>query len=143
VLGIIQDWAGSDSERGGSSCRPLSSQQVRELASGRGIEIGGHSVTHSSLPLLDRETRQQEIVANKRRLEELLGRPLHHFSYPHGELCDDTVSLLKHAGYASACTTQACAVDQSVDLFRLPRICVEDWTGDDFARRLQHDFVDD
>ena len=123
--------------------RPLSSQEVRQLASGPGIEIGGHSVTHSSLPLLDREAQRREIVENKRRLEELLGRPLQHFSYPHGEHSDETVSLLKQAGYEAACTTQAFAVERSVDIFRLPRICVEDWNGDEFARRLNHRFVED
>ena len=143
LLDTIEDWAGSGSNGAGSACRPLSSQEVRQLASGPGIEIGGHTVTHSSLPLLDRDAQKREIVENKRRLEELLGRPLQHFSYPHGELCDETVSLLKQAGYEAACTTQAFAVERSVDLFRLPRICVEDWDGDDFARRLKHRFVED
>ena len=143
LLDTIQDWAGSGSNGVGSACRPLSAQEVRQLAVGPGVEIGGHSVTHPSLPLLDHESQQREIVENKRRLEELLGRRLQHFSYPHGELCDDTVSLLKQAGYEAACTTQAFAVERSVDLFRLPRICVEDWNGEDFARRLKHRFVED
>ena len=143
LLATIQDWAGTGSCGGGSSGRPLSSHEVRQLASGPGIEIGGHSVTHPSLPGLDREARQREIVENKRRLEELLGRSLRHFSYPHGEVSEDTVSVLKQAGYEAACTTQNFAVERSADLFRLPRLCMEDWNGRDFARRLKHRFLEE
>ena len=141
LLDTIQEWAGGASAATDSTSRPLSAQQVRQLASGAGIEIGGHSVTHSSLALLDREAQQREIVDNKRRLEELLGRPMRHFSYPHGEFSEDTVTLLKQAGYDSACTTQNVAVDRPADLFRLPRISVEDWSEDEFARRLKQRFV--
>ena len=42
---------------------------------------------------------------------------------PHGELSEDTVSLLKQAGYGAACTSRSAAVERSADLFRLPRIC--------------------
>ncbi len=141
LLDTIQDWAGETSSTEGSTCRPLSAEQVRQLAAGPGIDIGGHSVTHSSLALLDREAQQREILDNKRRLEELLGRPMRHFSYPHGEFSADTVSLLKQAGYDSGCTTQNVAVDRPADLFRLPRISVEDWSEDEFARRLKQRFV--
>jgi peptidoglycan/xylan/chitin deacetylase (PgdA/CDA1 family) len=143
MLDTIQEWAGRNSSPAESTGRPLTCQQVRQLASGPGIEIGGHSVTHSSLAILDRAAQQSEILENKRGLETLLGRPLRHFSYPHGEFSENTVSLLKQAGYDSACTTQNVAVDRPVDPFRLPRISVEDWNGEEFARRLKHRFVGD
>ena len=140
LVDTIQDWAGANVGGAGSASRPLSSAQVRQLASGAGIEIGGHTVTHPSLPLLDRDAQQREIVENKRRLEELLEQPVRHFSYPHGELSDDTVSLLKQAGYGAACHDQAFAIGRSADLFRLPRICVEDWELDEFAEQIETSF---
>ena len=117
LLDAVLAWAGAGASDAGSTCRPLTAQEVRQLATGPRIEIGGHSVTHSCLPLLDRETQQREIVENKRRLEDLLGQSLRHFSYPHGEFNEDTVSLLKQAGYAAACTTKHLPVDRSADLF--------------------------
>jgi peptidoglycan/xylan/chitin deacetylase (PgdA/CDA1 family) len=149
VLDTIQDWAtprahveGEQGEAADSGGRPLSSDGVRQLAAGPGVEIGGHTVTHPCLSLLDRDAQEWEIVENKRRLEELLERPLRYFSYPHGELTDDTVSLLKQAGYEAAWTNKSFAVGPSTDLFRLPRVCVEDWSRRDFARKLKVHFVD-
>jgi peptidoglycan/xylan/chitin deacetylase (PgdA/CDA1 family) len=142
VLNAIRTWA-ADITNVRSDCRPLSSQEVRQLASGTMIEVGGHSVTHPALPLLAREEQREEIFENKLRLEELLGRPMRHFAYPHGQLSPDTVSLVKQAGYESACTSEGRPVDDSTDVFHLPRICVEDWNRDEFARRLTRRFAED
>jgi peptidoglycan/xylan/chitin deacetylase (PgdA/CDA1 family) len=100
-------------------------------------------VTHSSLALLDRDAQHREILDNKRHLEDLLGRSLHHFSYPHGEFNAETVSLLAQAGYDSACTTQNVGLEHPADRFRLPRITVDDWDEEEFARRLARRFAGD
>jgi peptidoglycan/xylan/chitin deacetylase (PgdA/CDA1 family) len=142
VLDVIRHWAPTTSAIS-SACRPLSSQEVQQLGAGRLVEIGGHSVTHPALPFLSREDQGKEIIENKLRLEQLIDRPLRHFSYPHGVFSPDTVSLVKQAGYESGCTSQARAVDGSTDIFHLPRISVEDWSGEEFARRLERRFTDD
>jgi subfamily B ATP-binding cassette protein MsbA len=149
VIDTIQGWAtpralaeGGKEDGGDAGGRPLSSEGVRQLAAGSGVEIGGHTVTHPCLPLLDRDAQEWEIVENKRRLEELLERPLRYFSYPHGELSDDTVSLLKQAGYEAAWTNKSFCLEPSTDLFKLPRVCVEDWNRRDFARKVKEHFVD-
>ena len=138
LVDTIRGWA--DDVDAPTECRPLSADQVRQLASGSLIEVGGHSVTHPCLPRLDRPEQAREIVENKIRLEALLDRPLRHFAYPHGQFNDDTVALVKEAGYHSACTSAAAAVSDAADVFRLPRICAEDWTGGEFSRRLRQRF---
>jgi peptidoglycan/xylan/chitin deacetylase (PgdA/CDA1 family) len=143
VLAAIEAWAGGNASDAAATNRPLSLQQVRQLASGPGIEIGGHSVTHSSLALLDRDAQYREILDNKQHLEDLLGGSLHHFSYPHGEFSEETVSLLEQAGYDSACTTQNVGIEHPADRFRLPRISVDDWNEEEFARRLARRFAGD
>jgi peptidoglycan/xylan/chitin deacetylase (PgdA/CDA1 family) len=134
LVDTIHAWAGDGDAT--PECRPLSSREVRQLGSGSLIEVGGHSVTHPSLPLLEREDQAREILENKTRLEELVGRPLRHFSYPHGRFGEETVSLVKAAGYRSACTSATAAVTRAADVFRLPRISVRDWTGAEFSREL-------
>jgi peptidoglycan/xylan/chitin deacetylase (PgdA/CDA1 family) len=142
LIDAIHDWGKSGCAAGPSSCRPLTASEVRELASGPGIDIGGHTVTHPALPVLDRQAQEREIVENKRQLEDLLGRRLRLFSYPHGECSDETVALLKEAGYVAAFTTQGSVVERSADLFRLPRIAVEDWSAEEFADRLRNQFIE-
>jgi peptidoglycan/xylan/chitin deacetylase (PgdA/CDA1 family) len=139
LVDTIRAWAGDSDET--SSCRPLSSEQVRQLATGPLVEVGGHSVSHSSLPLLDLAGQAREILDNKTRLQELVGRPVLHFAYPHGHFDEHTLVLVKEAGYCSACTSVAAAVSLSADVHRLPRICAEDWTADEFACRLRQRFA--
>jgi peptidoglycan/xylan/chitin deacetylase (PgdA/CDA1 family) len=143
LLETIRQWAppaGADTRSLG---QPMTPDEVRQLSSRRGIEIGGHTVTHPALAALDRDAQRREIFDNKRRLEELVGRPLRFFSYPHGSHTDETVSLLKDAGYEAAFINLAFTFEDSADLFRLPRVTVEDWTGEEFARRLKHGFADE
>ena len=140
LVDTIRGWA--DDVDTPTESRPLSADQVRQLASGSLIEVGGHSVTHPCLPRLDLKEQAREIVENKIRLEALLDRPLHHFAYPHGQFNDDTVALLKEAGYRSACTSAAAAVSGSAEVFRLPRICAADWTGAEFSHRLRQRFAE-
>lgn len=119
-----------------SDSRPLTADQVRQLASGPLVEVGGHSVSHPSLPQLHRREQAREIAENKAQLEALVGRPLRHFAYPHGDYSDDTVALVEAAGYRSACTCDTTAISKTVSAFRLPRICAEDWSGPEFSRRI-------
>jgi peptidoglycan/xylan/chitin deacetylase (PgdA/CDA1 family) len=140
LVDTVRAWAGDSDAT--SSCRPLSSEQVRRLASGPLVEVGGHSVSHPSLPLLDLAEQAREILDNKTRLEELVDRPLRHFAYPHGHFDERTLALVKEAGFHSACTSAAAAVSPAADVHRLPRICAEDWTGEEFARRLGDRFAD-
>ena len=135
----IQRWA--DNIEAPTESRPLTTDQVRQLASGSLVEIGGHTVTHPCLPRLDRQEQAGEIVDNKIRLETLLDQPLRHFAYPHGQFNHDTIALLREAGYHSACTTSAAAVTAPAEVFRLPRIRVADWTGAEFSRRLRQRFA--
>ncbi|MGH9896156.1 MAG: polysaccharide deacetylase family protein, partial [bacterium] len=140
ALDAIREWAAAPNVVEPDS-RPLSPQEVRQLTSGRLVEIGGHSVTHPFLPLLDREGQRREIVENKLRLEELIERPLRHFAYPHGQLTEETVALVKQAGYRSACTSEVGAVDRSADPFRLPRVGAQDWNREEFAHALRDRFA--
>lgn len=141
LVETVQDWASvPDPVR--PDCRPLSAAQVRQLAVGSLVEIGGHSVTHPALPVLDREGQRTEIVENKRRLEELIGRPVRHFAYPHGEFTDETVALVEQAGYESACTSKPGGVERGADPFRLPRMCAQDWNRNRFLAALGQRFVD-
>jgi peptidoglycan/xylan/chitin deacetylase (PgdA/CDA1 family) len=86
----------------------LSPNDVRQLSE-QGFTIGGHTCTHPDLSQTsDIAELRQEICADKQRLETMIGREIHCFSYPFG-LCHneklDLIQVLKEAGYKGAVTT--------------------------------------
>ena len=80
-------------------------EEIRYLVS-EGFEIGGHTKTHyPDMKRLSIEKQTEEIVFNKGWLEGLIGRKLEWFCYPHGRYDDNTVRIVKDAGYKYARTT--------------------------------------
>jgi peptidoglycan/xylan/chitin deacetylase (PgdA/CDA1 family) len=144
VLEELRGWAGVEPAGRPSDC-PLSPEEVIALAKGGLVEVGAHTVTHPALSTLPPASQRDEILGSKAHLEEVLGRPVTSFAYPYGQpshYTDETVSLVREAGFACACSVMADAVVRSTDLFQLPRVYVDDCTGDEFARQLTRWFYD-
>jgi peptidoglycan/xylan/chitin deacetylase (PgdA/CDA1 family) len=77
--------------------------QIREwLAAGH--QIGSHSATHAKLRRSPPAKAREEIIGSKKRLEDLFGVPVNHFSYPFGEYNDAVRDVVAEAGYQTACT---------------------------------------
>jgi peptidoglycan/xylan/chitin deacetylase (PgdA/CDA1 family) len=101
----------------------LSAQQVRELG-GLGFEIGCHSMTHAYLPDLDDVRLHEEVAGAKVKLEEILGRPVVHFSCPGGRYDQRLKDFARAAGYQTVATSRTHANSESSDLFELGRVAV-------------------
>jgi len=54
----------------------------------------------------------------------------------HSRYIEETVAIVREAGYTCACSTAVKPVESDTDLFQLPRIEVHDWNGEEFAERL-------
>ena len=121
--------------------RPLSLGEVATLAQGELVEVGAHTVTHPHLSKLSAASQHDEILQSKARLEQILGRRMDSFSYPHGDLSAETVSIVEEAGFACACSASAGVVGRSTDRFRLPRFYVGDWGKKKFTRQLSRWFA--
>ena len=115
--------------------RPVSEAELASLASGP-VEIGGHTITHPSLPVLRLDEQEREIADGRARLEELLGRPPETFSYPYGDYDDATVRLVEQAGFRLACSVVEGSVSRDSPPFLLPRYAVRDWPAKELERRL-------
>jgi len=138
VLDELLSWAGAG-PAGGPLPGTLSPREVVGLAQGELVEIGAHTVTHPMLAALPADSQRDEICRSKASLEAILGHPITSFSYPYGSrdnYTTETASLVREAGFARACSTLASAVGRDPHRFQLPRIQVEDWNGEEFARRL-------
>jgi hypothetical protein len=84
--------------------------------------------------------QRDEIRRSKADLEATLGSAVASFAYPHGDYTKATVATVREAGFINACSTVPESVRAGTDYLQLPRICVEDWDGEEFARRLSRWF---
>jgi hypothetical protein len=100
----------------------LTADQIRALA--RRGEIGGHTVTHADLGRLGAAGQREEIAANKRFLEAIIGRPIRSFAYPYGSFSPDTAPILRELGYDGAVVAGRIAPGAVADPYHLPRIAV-------------------
>ena len=113
--------------------RVLDDAALRAVADA-GVDIGSHSLTHRSMARLPREQQVVEARDSRRRLEDILGRPVTTFAYPFGtraDYSDETAQVLREAGYDLAFTSQHGALQAGLDPLALPRVKVEsgdpDW----------------
>jgi peptidoglycan/xylan/chitin deacetylase (PgdA/CDA1 family) len=89
-------------------------QSLRDVA-----EFGGHTLFHPILTMCDDLECEREIRGCKEELEELLGVPCRHFSYPNGTFGEREVELVRDAGFASARTVDIGWNTATTDPFRL------------------------
>ncbi len=90
------------------------------------VTIGSHSHTHPEMSRLTPEQIDDEVRTSKRLLEEWLGREIVHFAFPTGDYDDRVIAALRSTGHRTAWTTEPRFVGSSDDVFRLPRIAVDD-----------------
>jgi peptidoglycan/xylan/chitin deacetylase (PgdA/CDA1 family) len=135
ALAEIERWSGIPRGRPAES-RVMSTDEVLAIDAGGLVEIGAHSLTHAALPQLPEDAQRHEIVGSKSHLEDLLGHPVTSFAYPFGGHNAETATLVRDAGFARACTTRPGRVQTRADVYRLPRVAVADWDGEELARRL-------
>jgi peptidoglycan/xylan/chitin deacetylase (PgdA/CDA1 family) len=139
ALSDLRIWAGIKTNSVRNSHRTLSPEEVQKLENDF-IEIGSHTITHPYLATVTPDEQWIEISESKSFLEKLLGHEIRSFAYPYGGVDDfnkDSVRLVREAGFSGACTTISAAVSVSADRFQLPRMQVQDWDGDQFAKQLR------
>jgi peptidoglycan/xylan/chitin deacetylase (PgdA/CDA1 family) len=107
--------------------RKLTWAEVRDLASGEGFTVGGHSHTHRILTHLDREALVWEVDTSLALLSGALGEPVRHYSYPEGLAhcySDEVIAVLRERGVICSPTAEPGTNRPGADLFRLRRIAV-------------------
>lgn len=116
-----------DHDRGREHSRLLGEDELLALRDA-GIEIGGHSMTHRRLSLLDSRSQRIEILGCKRALESLLSERVRAFAYPFGTLRDydsETSKFVREAGYAHAVSNRYGPNVADADRFSLRRINID------------------
>ena len=75
-------------------------ERVAELY--KGHEVSCHTVTHPTIARCPLEQVAQQILADRRGLEELIGRPVRGLAYPNGSYSRDIINMLPALGIKHA-----------------------------------------
>lgn len=122
----------------------MTSEQLCALRNG-GMEIGGHTMNHPILAVLDERAAEDEIISNRKHLTQILGQPPRFFAYPNGKPGVDysarNVQMVRDAGYEAAFTTSWGSLGKESDRFELPRFTPWERTAMRFSLRLAQNFL--
>lgn len=86
--------------------RPLSWEELRQLASHPLVSLGSHTWSHRKLSELPVEEQRRELAQSKAALETRLGRPVRWCAYPYGHagsFSPETIECVKRLGFEAAC----------------------------------------
>lgn len=89
-----------------------------------GVQIGGHTVHHPSLPFERAEVARKEIQECRVSLGSRIGQAVTCFAYPGGFHGDREVAFVREAGYRVAVTVEKGVNGRDADPYRLRRIAV-------------------
>ena len=106
---VTVSWLGQERPTDGIACgdqrdRPLSWQEVAEMAESGLIEIGSHTLTHPLLTALSPADLAKELRDSRRILEDRLQRHVTALAYPSGAWNKAVMQAAAEAGYAAAVT---------------------------------------
>jgi peptidoglycan/xylan/chitin deacetylase (PgdA/CDA1 family) len=86
-----------------TGARMMTADELRELAAA-GVEIGGHTVTHPDLSLLDAEACRREVRDSRDTLRDVTGGPVTTFAYPFCGFGPTAQAAVREAGFSAAVT---------------------------------------
>jgi peptidoglycan/xylan/chitin deacetylase (PgdA/CDA1 family) len=103
---------------------PMMSLEQAPLLEQYGMEVGGHTVTHSQLDTLHRDGLRRELTDSKKALEDVLGHEVTHLAYPHGYNSPAVRRAARAAGYESAAAVRHALSSPRDEPYRIARLIV-------------------
>lgn len=106
----------------------LTEEQIKEM-SAAGMDIQSHTITHRVLTALPQSEIDREFSDSRKKLEELLGKPIRHVAYPgtaHNLKVRERAAAM---GYTTATIMDPRTATEKDDFFKLPRIMMTDDTN--------------
>jgi peptidoglycan/xylan/chitin deacetylase (PgdA/CDA1 family) len=107
----------------------LTKEQLRRLGDMPSVTIGSHSITHPDFLTLADGQACRELEQSKIELEQLLGREVALFSFPHGRHNARVIAQARAAGYKRVFTISPTWAFETLDEFATGRVAAEpgDW----------------
>jgi len=105
TFNLNSGWLGRTGGPNPASKGTLDAAEVAALYAGH--EVAVHTVTHPSLALLDAAQIVNEVLEDRRALEELVGYPVRGMAYPNGSYDARVIEALRATGIVYSRTTEA------------------------------------
>lgn len=100
----------------------LNETELKEIAASNLVEIGSHTLDHVGLKQMQATFARAQVIDSKKKLENLLGTEIKTFAYPYGSFGQDTIDLVKEAGYTAAVSVIPGVYQIKDNLFYLSRV---------------------
>lgn len=120
---LVEAQAGAQTETF-TRLRPMTQDQLVQLAAHPMVTIGAHSHGHELLDQLPIAEAAASIARSKSWLEEKNGVPVHHFAYPNGNYTADLMVEIAELGFETATILEERLMTATANLFAVPRIGV-------------------
>lgn len=108
----------------------LSWEQIEEMAKDPLCTIGSHTMSHCRLTLKDQELLHYELGESKKELEQHIGKPVEHMSYPHGwkhDVSAEAIAVVEKEGYRTALRSFGGPMrKKDDDFYQLKRIMIHE-----------------
>ncbi|OIN94803.1 hypothetical protein AUJ38_01625 [bacterium CG1_02_42_9] len=114
----------------------LTSDQIKDMIDSALIEIGFHTLNHAYLKNTGSETAKKQIFESKANLEKKFNVQILSFAYPYGAFDEQSIKLLKEAGYLAGVSTISNTSQSNKNLFYLSRMRATNYRGVDLAQAL-------
>jgi len=114
--------------------------QIESLSRDNLVTIGAHTVNHGVLKNIPDDAARYEIGQSKKRIEDHIGRPVEHFSYPFGSpdmISRRDIRMVRELGFKTAVTSMAGNIfpGHGKYIYCLPRATI---SGDRDARNPEY-----
>jgi peptidoglycan/xylan/chitin deacetylase (PgdA/CDA1 family) len=141
----LRRWAGlDDAPVARETHRPLTLEELRELARSGLVEIAAHTRRHLRLGAQSEDVQREEIEGSRADLQAWLGTAPASFAYPFGSPAGDyaraTVDIVRELGFDCAVTSSPGLVAASSPRYELPRYFVSTPAPEHFERWLGNRF---
>lgn len=100
----------------------LNEAEIKELLASGLIELGAHTMDHSYLKKMASSAAELQIYDSKKLLEKKFGVSVVSFAYPYGAFSQETIDLVKKAGFKAAVSVIPGISQSQENLFYLSRI---------------------
>jgi len=112
-------------------------EQVQEMAR-RGFQIGAHTSRHIDPKLFNREQLRADLLASRRRLQDICQQPIDSFAYPGGRSSVWMPDLLDTLGFHHAVDTRRGINQAPAARFAIARVGMPDTPVGDFKRAIRN-----
>jgi peptidoglycan/xylan/chitin deacetylase (PgdA/CDA1 family) len=100
----------------------MNEKQIKEIIDSHLVEVGAHTLDHLYLKLLTKNIVIKQVFESKKALEEMFKIKIESFAYPYGAFDQNTIDIVRGAGYTSAVSEITDDIQSNTNVFYLSRI---------------------